>query len=944
MLTAPASAAVFDQAIHDATDGGRLDDLAASPGRRRRLRRLIEGWTIAERHRERNVDDDSPAWTVFLHYRRLLAKLNAEDDAGLAVWASIELRDRSARTTADGDHLVFLDFDGRAPARWRVLKDALSRPRVIDATLAFSGDPALAELDLATAWTRDKLLELGLVEAPLPLPPDRPAGLRAVEERLFREETTPIRIESGEGLSILGGPEGENLGRLVAREVRALLDQGADPGEILIVVPHWDDQADSVCEALRRAGLPVHDASPRPLDLDPAIAALLQAARLPVEDWETDPVVRLLRNGQLQPQWRDAEGLGLAEAAAAVRDSSAFRGSQQILNALRKAAERIGKKDATPFEQERRNRALRIVEQLVETLDALNQPRPWFQHVAALKAAAAELGIGHRDGRALEALWDALDDRADALKRLKRDDETADWENFVATLGAVAAETPQPRPSPSPKAIRAASIDEVEGCRASFVFLVGLAEGSLPRRSTAELFLDAKPGGKPSESARRAHAVEMLRFLRVLGAADRRALLAYPTTDAKGQPLLRAGFLDELLGALSPAVETKIHRSYSRFHPALLDGEDLAVSAVDRLILAAALAGEKNQLAKLRALAADPSLAEPLAGAAAALRALDARRRGTPLGEYEGRIHGAAAIAEIARSFGADYPFSPSQLETYLNCPYQFFARHVLHLKPTEERDELDEDFTERGSKLHDILEEFEQRALNADDRLDARALLAAAIESALARNLDEMSDLERGLHEIELRQIERMMDLYIDQREQYAGKSPSIPKHLEYGFGDETPFAVEIDGETVRIQGWVDRVDLVAIGQEQTFRVIDYKSGNPPSGKEVTDGWMVQLPLYAMAVEQLLFGGGDGFAPPEMGYWGLKEAGYKTIEFKNTTWEEVKEATLKRVFETLQRLRSGEFVIAPRKDHCEKYCEYRNVCRIRQVRAAGKARGDDEE
>ena len=68
----------------------------------------------------------------------------------------------------------------------------------------------------------------------------------------------------------------------------------------------------------------------------------------------------------------------------------------------------------------------------------------------------------------------------------------------------------------------------------------------------------------------------------------------------------------------------------------------------------------------------------------------------------------AAAMRELERKYGPDYRFSPSQLETYIACPFQFFSKYVLDLEPVEEKDELDEDLTERGSRLHDILENFE--------------------------------------------------------------------------------------------------------------------------------------------------------------------------------------------------------------------------------------------
>ena len=49
-----------------------------------------------------------------------------------------------------------------------------------------------------------------------------------------------------------------------------------------------------------------------------------------------------------------------------------------------------------------------------------------------------------------------------------------------------------------------------------------------------------------------------------------------------------------------------------------------------------------------------------------------------------------------------------------------------------------------------------------------------------------------------------------------------------------------------VRLQGTIDRVDLVETADGVRFRVIDYKTGTPPSAKDVTSFLMVQLPLYA--------------------------------------------------------------------------------------------------
>ena len=856
LLSEAAAAALFDQAVVDVEAEGRLGavaDLVAWPGYRRRLRGRLHDWTVAERRDDEAEGDAATAeWAVFQRYRGLLTKLGAEDEAGLSVWASHRLRERDARSTsADGGRIVFLDFEGRDRPRWRVLADVLERPRSVDVTLTYSDDPALAEIYLATGSTRERLLELGLTETLLPSNPERPAALRAVDQSLFRVEATrDARIESSDGLKVWGGPEGEDLGRLVAREVRALIGQGVDPDEVLIVFPRWDDQAEIVCEVVRNAGAPIHDGGPRALDVQPSVAALLLAARIPLEDWEVELVVRLLRHGQVQPDWDEIGSLGLAEIASVLRETPVFRGGLQILSAFQRAMNRTEEKE--PAREARRlarlDKAHRVLNRLIGVLDPLNQSRPWAEHASALRRAANTLGLGSRDGRALETLWDALEDRGEVLEKLGRGAKAIPWIAFVDTLTSMAAETLSLVPNPSPGAIRTAIVDEIGGCRASHVFLIGLVEGSFPRRSAVQSFLELRPGEAPATSVRSTYAREMLRFVQTLGAGERGASLFYPTTDSKGQPLLRAGFLDDLLGTLSAQAESSCHQSYSRFHPALLDREDLAVTPADVRVLASALAGEQGRLTKLRELAGDSAHRGALEGAAAALTALEHRRRGTPFSEFEGLIGDEAAVADVARAFQPEvHTFSPSQLETYLDCPFKFFSRHVLHLKPIEERDELAEDPTERGSRLHDILEEFEKRRAEAAEDASDDRLLVAAIDKVLSRELVELSELDLGLRELEYGQIQRIINQYARQRSTYESESPSspVPQWFEYGFGepgtDHPEFELALGAEIVKLRGRIDRIDRIETEAGPKFRVIDYKSGLPPAKKDVLGGQMLQ-------------------------------------------------------------------------------------------------------
>ncbi len=960
LLSVPAATAVFEEALSDETNGGRrkpLGPLAGQAGWRRRLRRRIAAWTTQERHRDRDwaepADETAAAErSVFHRYRRLLEQLKAEDEAGLAVWASIRLRDRAARSGGDGDHLVFLDFPDESPAQWRTLIDVLERPRSVDVTLCYENAEDRAELYLAASSLRERLLERGMTESAVPSCPQRPAGLRAVDALLFSE--TDLRIETSDGLHIRGGPVGMDLGRMVAREVKSLHDQGVDPDEILVGFPRWDDQAEAVCEAMRGAGLPIHDAAPKALDRDPGVAAALQAARIPAahrpgEEWEADAVVRLLRNGRLQPSWDGGiDRFALAEAASTLRRLDVFRGGKRILTALAREIAR-SEEAADPAEQASRKRRIEqamrahpILENLIGALDTLNRPRPRGEHVAELRRAVGSLGIGRNECRALETLWDAAEERADVLERLGRDRAEIAWVDFVDELADLAAETAATPTSPAPGSTRTTLVDDLPGCRAGHVVLAGLVEGSFPRRPAVQPFLTLKPGEEIPADARRQYAVEALRFARALGAADRGAHLFYPTTDAKGQPLLRAGFLDDLVNALSPTADAACHVARARFHPALIGDEDLAIAPSDARVLAAAKAAEQGRMGKLRALARDPAHREPLEGAAAALYALESRRKGMPFGSYDGLLEDADALGRLAKEFGpAEHTFSPSQLETYLLCPFQFFSRHVLHLEPIIERHELDEDYTERGSRLHDILEEFERRRIEAAGAVADDRLLVEAVDKVLAHELNDLSELELGLREIEQAQTRRVIEQYARQRSDYESKSetPPIPRHFELNFGEpgaEHPeFELALGAEVVRLKGRIDRVDVVETGPVPQFRVIDYKSGHAPSGKDVTEQRMLQLPLYAMAVERLVYQNG-GAALLDVGYWGLKDKGFKPILLEQ--WAEFREALIERVFAVVKRLQSGTFPVAPQKDGCESYCEYRSVCRIRQVRNADKA------
>jgi RecB family exonuclease len=961
-LSDAAARGVFHEAIRQVREAGQIvaiERVVHWPGYRRRLRERIRLWTAAElpakaraRGSQRTAPVESAEWAVFVRYRGLLDRLKAEDEAGMAVWASKRLI-RSPRFWEAPDPtapVVFLDFERSAEAYWRVLERALASERPVHVTLAYESDPAGAEVYCATEPIRERLIELGLVETTVGPPAGRPAGLKGVEQALFRHrgegegESKGERastVSAAQGLAILGGPQGDGVSRLVAREVRALRRRGVAPEEILVLFRHWSDEADLVLETLTAWGMPAHADTPRRLHAEPAVSALWLAVSIPIEEWETELIVRLLRHGQFCPGWPGTDRRTLATAASAIRATRVFRGREQLLHGLDRALNHAeSEKDEIQCERLRTARA--VVDRLFTALLFLDEPRPWRLQVAELRKVSRALGVGAGDESALDPLWDVLDDAADIWEKLGRGQVPWTWADFVAEVDAMAREVHVPALAPDPGSIPLATVDQAAGACAEYVILADLAEGTFPAREEVEPFLALGPSDEPDRTTQLAFAREMLRFLRAVGSAGAVLTLVYPTTDLKGQELLRAGFLEDVLELLTPAARAACHASYPRFHPALVDQPGLAGTPGDVRVRAAALAGERGEPAELARLARDPAHRRILDGTAAALFVQQRRIRGTPFSEFEGLIRDGAAIFEVDTEFGPDYCFSASQLETYISCPFQFFSKYVLKLTPIEQRDELGEDYTERGSQIHEILDNFEKllKQRTADQDLDQIAGIVT--DSVLNREPSYATDLDMGLWEIERGRLIRTIAHYVLQRRAYErdGELRSTPHLFELNFGEEdAPHPVlELahGGRKLKLGGRIDRIDLVETPDGPRFRIIDYKSGSVPSSTEVKQGEMVQLPLYAMAVQRLVLAD-DGIGLFDLGYWSLKNEGFRPISFDS--WEEDQDTLVAHVLALVDQLRRGVFVVHSRKPGCENYCEFRGVCRVRQVRAAEKRR-----
>ncbi len=775
-ISAGAAGAVFGEAVRQARRAGEVGAIASVidwPGYRRQLRDRIADWTADEKRLRDPAPEDPVAaaeWAAFVRYRTILRELNAEDAAGFAVWVARRLTPPPSPLAAP-DQVTFLDWETPSRAQWRILEHVLRRAQSVRVTLAYESVASSGPLYEATAKVRDRLRGLGFDEVPVAEPDIwRPAGLRAVERALFRQDfpghaAGSAGVSVAQGLTIRGAPQGEGVGRVLAREVRALLDGGADPEDVLVLFPDWSEQADVALEIARDWGLPVHAEPRRPLAADPAVAALLLAIGLPIEDWVTDHLIRLLRNGQVRPDWPGADPYSLAASASVIKTSSVFRGREPLIRWLERA---IAEGKGATVKSQRARTARDVVTRLFAMLAPLDQPRPFAAQLDQLVRIVEALQLGASDGEGLDQLRDAIEDQADIFDRLGLGERRWRWSSFVREVESIVLELTVPAPMSRPGSVRMATVGQAEGARAAHIILADLAEATFPAGAAVEAFLSLRPGALPDEASRRAFSREMLRFLRVLGSAESGVVLIYPTTNAKGQELLRAGFLDELMDLMTPEALAACHRSVARVDPALVDSPELAGSPGDRRVRATALARTRGDLAMLSQIAGRAAHRRIFEGTAAALQVLGSRMRGTPFGEYDGLLQDGQVVLDIADTFDSSYRFSASQLETYIACPFQFFCKYVLKLEPAERRDEIDEDYTERGSRIHNILQQLEEMKQHIREDETPEDLARIAVGAELNVVLADASEVDLGLAEIERRRLIQTIERYVEQLRVY--------------------------------------------------------------------------------------------------------------------------------------------------------------------------------
>ncbi len=418
-----------------------------------------------------------------------------------------------------------------------------------------------------------------------------------------------------------------------------------------------------------------------------------------------------------------------------------------------------------------------------------------------------------------------------------------------------------------------ADVDEIR--------IVGLSEADWPERSARSIFYPQSllaqlgwPGEQERFPAARARFHDLLRLPR------RRVSLSSFTLE------------DDAIVSPSP----------------LLEEIDAAGLPIERLVGTAGAASRPRVFVH-EALAIDPVAQAVVHGEAAEWLALRAARHFD-----DPRFRGVTA-ARAASTYAV------SRLERYLECPFKYYAAHILKL-PEEREEQAWMTPQERGHFVHTVFESFFREwqrlghgAITTSNVGEAIALFETVAEAHLAALPEGDRALERTLLLGSAAAAgfgERAFAFEIEDG------IPVMERLLEYQLEDTFTFATEGGTRRVTLRSKADRIDLL---QDGTLRIVDYKTGRAPEKKR-----SLQLPIYGVCAQQALDGRhGRTWTVSRAGYIAFKDkTPFTPLQNPERALAEG-QATLLAVVDGIER---GEFPVRPDEPFLCTWCAYAGVCR----------------
>lgn len=564
--------------------------------------------------------------------------------------------------------------------------------------------------------------------------------------------------------------------------------------------------------------------------------------------------------------------------------------------------------------------------------------------------------------RMIEALDLLLDAPADLLELNKQ----LSLEEFKAFIEDYLLEQEVVNFTVTAAKIRVIPPREARGLCAKVVFITDLEEGNFPRIYINDWKLgpverrELNALGINLENGEQYQLQEKIAFYWAIQTARERLYLVYQEQDGNGHPLNKSKFLTEII-AFFPGLAEQTRRY--QLEPEVCRDYQSCFSEYERREL-----WVERLLTPINDL--DPGERHWSDG-----RLQISLYRNLAYQVFEWFNHyrehktvftDPAILTRLDFKFGKTQIISITAIEEFRACPYRFYLKEVLKIKPMVEP-QLIPGLRELGLLYHQVLGKFcstlTEAGFNGFD-YKTNWLVLEDIFTAIFRNWrDSVGNApSRAVLSFQEEEIKRNLQRWLRAEIQW-GEATHFRFHpglLEFGFGLNPESAAtnqmvpayrfKSDQVEANLAGRIDRIDF---DFDHNYLVYDYKLGKGPTAGDLRKLKKIQIPLYLLALEELFRGRGRASGgcylsmgrPSRVngGLWrqslfGINHQGKNFLE--ETQWDEWLNQCRRELADTIRAVRNGNFGFP--EGACLPYCEYRDCC-LSEERAREREKTDDD-
>jgi ATP-dependent helicase/nuclease subunit B len=496
------------------------------------------------------------------------------------------------------------------------------------------------------------------------------------------------------------------------------------------------------------------------------------------------------------------------------------------------------------------------------------------------------------------------------------------------------------------------SVEQTRGIPYDVFILCGMVDGEFPRAYSTEYFL----GKELPHSEERHIRAERIQFYDALTnnpiALEKgswRMLITYPRMTSTGEQLVRSSFIDKLFKITT--LQERCFQSHTLVAAYRRDPEQC------------------KEFAWITAITAPEELQQ---------------RRGSEHTNAQWSLQHTITLdteaqAAIARLL--DDPFSVTEFERYAQCPYQYFAKHILQLREPDDQ-QFGLKALDVGSVLHRILYRFYRTILDQEGsqigqfrtvRLNPTAynryrqmlIEVATVEFERLRYSHPLFALETELL-LGTTNLRGLLEQWLDRElERYANGWEYDPALFELEFGMHSHYGEQLQppvelSHSIRLRGKIDRIELARRGNRWHVLIADYKRRElNVTNKLIKDGYHFQMPLYMLAARTILheylgdepvLDGGIYYIlqpkeedaiplamPCDANQFARSQSNKSSrVVANHEELTSLLDLALQHAERIVTQIRGGQFPVMPRDSEVCKNCAYSSVCRIRQLRDDG--------